>query len=292
MRVLITGGTGMLGHKLVQQLSKNFEIHSTIRGSFGDVQRFGIYERDRLIENVDLAETADIRRTIDAVKPDVVINAAGVIKQRPSSKDVVTTLMINSILPQRLAGLSSEHGFRLVVISTDCVFNGERGNYNENDPADAFDIYGRSKNLGEVSADNCLTLRTSIIGREFTAGHSLVEWFLSNRGGKVKGFRQAIYSGFPTIVFADIISNLLIQHPALSGIYHVSSDPIDKFRLLGMINEAYSAGVTIEPDDSFKIDRSLDSSRFRNETGFAPPTWPEMIDRMAADPTPYDKLRK
>ena len=282
----------MLGHKLVQRLSDEFEVYTTIRGTFEQVERFGIFQRSSVIENIDLAHEPDVRRSIEKVVPDAVINAAGVIKQIPSSKDVVTTLLVNSILPHRIASLGREYGFRTVVISTDCVFKGDKGNYSEMDEADASDLYGRSKNLGEVSDDNCLTLRTSIIGRELRAGHSLVEWFLSNRGGKVEGFRRAIYSGFPTIVFADIISNLLSRNPTLSGTYHVSSDPIDKFTLLNMINDAYDAGIDIQPQDEFCIDRSLDSSEFRSATGFKPQSWQEMIERMAGDPTAYDSFVK
>jgi dTDP-4-dehydrorhamnose reductase len=292
MRVLITGGNGMLGHKLVQRLSADFDVFATLRGSFSEVERFGIFDRKLIIENVDLIDENAIRGAVKSIKPDVVINAAGVIKQRPTSKDVVNTLLVNSILPHRLAALGHELGFRVIVISTDCVFSGTKGNYSEDEPADALDLYGRSKNLGEIDGDNCLTVRTSIIGRELQMGHSLIEWFLSNRGGKVKGFNHAIYSGFPTIVFADIISNLLLEHKALSETYHVSSDPIDKYTLLGLVNDAYRAGIEIERDDTFAIDRSLDSSKFRSQTGFKPVSWSEMIDRMASDPTPYDSFLK
>lgn len=292
MKVLITGGSGMLGHKLVQRLSSDFDVFATIRGSFDTVERFSIFDRQSVVENVDLSDEIQIRAAVECVKPDVVINAAGVIKQRPTSLDVVNTLLINSILPHRLAALGREYGFRTIVISTDCVFSGTKGRYSESDPADADDLYGKSKNLGEVIDPNCLTIRTSIIGRELQTGHSLVEWFLSNRGGKVKGFTRAIYSGFPTIVFADIISSLLTAYPKLSGLYHVSSEPIDKFTLLSLVNNVYNAGIKIEPDDSFVIDRSLRSSKFRKETGFQSQSWEEMIDQMASDPTPYDSFNR
>lgn len=288
MKVLITGGTGMLGHKLYQRLSAGFEVFATIRGPFESVERFGIFQRDSTIENIDLSDDSEVRRAVEFVRPDVLINAAGVIKQRPSSKDVVTTLSINSILPHRLAALGQEYGFRTIVISTDCVFSGAKGNYSETDEPDAKDLYGISKRLGELTGEDCLTLRTSIIGRELQTGHSLVEWFLSNRGGSVKGFTRAIYSGFPTVVFADIISNLLVNFPQLSGIYHVSSDPIDKCTLLELVNAAFGAKVQIEPDDTFVIDRSLDSSKFRHEASFEPLAWDKMIKLMASDTTPYE----
>lgn len=292
MRILIFGGNGMLGHKLVQVLGEKLEVWTTIRGEFSGAERFGIFNRDRAIERVDVTDLASVRRAIETAKPNVVINAVGVVKQLPTSKDVVKTLLINSIFPHQLAGLSEEFGFRLICISTDCVFDGRKGNYNEQDDANALDLYGRSKNLGEVSGGNCLTLRTSIIGRELDTNHSLVEWFLSSRGGKINGFVNAIYSGFPTIVFADIITDLILNHGGLSGLFHVSSEPISKFRVLELINEDFRAGVQIEPFEDFTIDRSLNSTKFRDATGFKPQPWEKMIERMATDATPYDTWRR
>src|SRR6476659_8577315 len=160
MRVLITGGTGMIGHKLYQRLSESLDAFVTIRGTFDDVRRFGIFDRNSVIENIDLSRDDDILKAIDSVRPDVVFNAAGVIKQIPSSKDVVITLSLSSILPHKLSTLGREHGFRTIVVSTDCVFTGTKGNYSESDLADSLDLYGVSKKLGEVIDENCLTLRT------------------------------------------------------------------------------------------------------------------------------------
>ena len=291
-RILVIGGKGMLGHKLVQQLSDRFEVYSTLRMSFDTVENYHLYQRERTVEGVNVNSDADLARAFDKSRPDVVINAVGIVKQVPTSSDVVTTLKVNSILPHRLYQMSAEYGFRLILISTDCVFAGDKGNYAEDDKADALDVYGSSKRLGEVNGGRCLTIRTSIIGRELSTNHSLIEWFLANRGGRVKGFTRAIYSGFPTIVFADIIADLLLKHPDLEGLYHISSEPVDKFRLLSLVNESYKAGIEIEPDDSFVIDRSLNSSKFRAATGFAPPDWESMIDRMRSDRTPYDRWRK
>jgi dTDP-4-dehydrorhamnose reductase len=222
----------------------------------------------------------------------VIINAVGIIKQLPSSKNVVKTLSINSIFPHKLVEVADRYSAKLIQISTDCVFDGEKGNYTEEDVSNATDVYGKSKNLGEIVGANCLTLRTSIIGRELQTSHSLVEWFLSSRGKKIKGFSNAIYSGFPTIVLADIIADLIHNHKDLAGLYHVSSEPINKLELLKLLNKAYRAEVEIKPFDDFRIDRSLDSSKFRQETGFSPASWEKMIERMANDPTPYQKWRK
>ena len=292
MKVLVLGGNGMLGHKLVQHLSSQFDVWTTVRQPFESIRRFGIFSEEKTLDRVHVDDASILEGVIAELRPDVVINAIGVIKQRPSSRDVITTLTVNSILPHRLCELSRRLGFRLICVSTDCVFSGDKGMYIEADPSDASDLYGRSKSLGEVTDENCLTVRTSIIGRELASNHSMVEWFLSNRGGKVNGYANAIYSGFPTIVFADIIRSLLFEHRQLRGLYHISSDPIDKYSLLVLANQAYGANVTIEPDESFRLDRSLDSSKFRQLTGFQPKPWEEMVEQMANDPTPYEEWRK
>ncbi len=291
MRILIFGSTGMLGHKLVQMLGAKFDVWATIKSDFPEVERFDIFARDRAVERVDVSDVVSVRSAIETAKPDVVINAVGIIKQLQPLEDAVQTLAINSVFPHLLAALSREYGFRLITVSTDCVFNGEKGNYTETDLPNARDLYGISKFLGEVKYDNCLTIRTSIIGEELAANHSLVEWFLSNRGQTVRGYVNAIYSGFPTNVLAEILSGIIADHPQLHGVYHVSSDSISKFELLRLLNEYYQANVTIEAYEEFVIDRSLDSSAFRRATGFEPRGWREMIEQMAADSTPYEKWR-
>lgn len=282
----------MLGHKLIQQLDPEFEVFGTLRGEVATVERFGIFDPQRMIPGVNPESAESIENAIAAVRPDVVINAIGVIKQVPNAKDVINTLTINSIFPHRLGDAAERYGFRLFIVSTDCVFNGKKGHYNEDDITNATDLYGKSKALGEVIGTKCLTIRTSIIGRELWTGHSLVEWVLSNRGKRIRGFTNAIYSGFPTIVFADILRSLIIDHKELSGLYHIASEPINKFELVSLINKYYAAGLNIEPYGDFVIDRSLDGSRFNAQTGFRPAGWEEMVMRMAQDPTPYDNWRR
>jgi dTDP-4-dehydrorhamnose reductase len=291
MRILILGGSGMLGHKLLQAWQERFDVWTTVKNKFSDYGHYEIFDRKKTFELVDAEQPQNIGEVIKKIRPAVIFNAIGIIKQLPSSKNVIKTLTINSILPHRLAEMAEKYDARLINISTDCVFNGKKGNYTEEDPPDAEDVYGKSKNLGEVTGENCLTLRTSIIGRELRTNHSLVEWFLSNRAKQVRGFVNAIYTGFPTIILADIISDLLENHPRLSGLYHLSSEPVNKFELLNLIKAAYKIEIEIEPFEDFRVDRSLDSTKFRQATGFQPLSWPEMIRRMAADPTPYEAWR-
>lgn len=292
MKVLVLGACGMLGHKLVQTWKERFDVTATVRADASDALRFGIFDGAEIVGGVRADEFSTVAGVIDRVRPDVIFNAIGIVKQLPTSKNVVTTLTVNSIFPHLLAGSAAEVGARLITISTDCVFDGVNGGYTESSVSNATDLYGRSKSLGEVVEGNCLTIRTSIIGRELSSGHSLVEWFLGNRGRRVKGFRKAIYSGFPTVVLADIVADLIESRPDLNGLWQVSSDPIDKFELLRLMNDAYGARVEIDEDNEFAIDRSLDSTRFRIETGYAPPSWADLVATMADDATPYDEIKK
>jgi dTDP-4-dehydrorhamnose reductase len=292
MKILIIGGTGMLGHKAVQILQKKFDTYVTVRNQFSEIERFEIFEKAHTFTEVEIENSDALRNIIDDIKPVFIINAVGIIKQLESSKNVIKTLTVNSIFPHKLAEAAAENGAKVITVSTDCVFRGDKGNYKEEDISDAIDLYGKSKYLGELYADHCLTLRTSIIGREIGSEHSLVEWFLSNRGGKVKGFTNAIYSGFPTIVLVEIMSNLIAQKTKLHGLYHLASRPINKYELIKLINEKFNAGVEIEPFADFYIDRSLNAEKFQKAAGFAVPEWKTMIERMADDPTPYDHWRK
>ena len=279
----------MLGHKLVQVLQNDLDVWATVRRSLDEIERFGIFERSQTIESLDVLDTKALRSSIDLTKPDVVVNAIGVVKQQYGA-DPGEMLSLNADLPHTLASMSKDLGFRLITISTDCVFSGSKGSYREIDRPDAIDIYGKSKLKGEVTDPNCLTLRTSMIGRELDTCHSLVEWMLAHRNKEVRGYVNAIFSGFPTICLAQTIAAVITDHPALTGVYHVSSEAISKYDLLKLINEEYDANIRIIPDNSVRIDRSLNSDRFQAQTGIKPASWPDMICQMADDPTPYDRF--
>ena len=281
----------MLGHKLIQVLSKNFETATTIRSKKSCFESFGLQNQTKIYEQIDIENIKGVENAIINFKPEFVINAVGIIKQLPESKKGNLILDINSIFPKTLSLLTQKYQFKLINISTDCVFSGKKGNYNESDISDAEDLYGKSKYLGEVTGENCLTIRTSIIGREIFTCHSLIEWFLSNQGKTVKGYKNAIYTGFPTLVLSEIISDLIKEYPGLTGLFHISSNPINKFELLNLVKKEFKLNIEIKPFEDFIIDRSLDSTKFRNKTGFAPDSWEQMIADMANDPTPYDKWR-
>lgn len=281
-RVLVLGATGMLGNAVYRFFSDSdgFETCATAR-SPALLNRFAEAAKNNIILGVDVENMDVMARVFADHRPDVVINCIGVVKQLSSAKDPLVSIPVNSMLPHRLSALCVLSGARFIHISTDCVFNGEKGAYGEDDIPDANDLYGRTKFLGEVDAPHAITLRTSIIGRELAGAHSLVDWFLS-QSGPIKGFRRAIFSGLPTCELARVIRDFVLPARELHGLYHVSSDPIDKYTLLSLIAARYGSKAQINPDDEFSIDRSLNSDRFTSATGYRSPAWPELVASMHA----------
>lgn len=281
MRILILGATGMLGSMVftVLSASREHEVFATLRD---DKMRshFEIEVQQSLISQVDVLDHDRLVEVFDQVQPDCVINCVGVIKQLASANNPLTVLPLNALFPHKLAELCNDRGARLIHISTDCVFNGRKGAYREQDISNAEDLYGKSKYIGELhDLPNAVTLRTSIIGHELNSQDSLVDWFLSQQGA-VKGYKKAIFSGLPTVELAEVIKNFVLPDMELTGLYHVSAEPIDKYTLLNLIAETYGKEVTILSDESVQIDRSLDSTRFKQNTGYQPPSWPTLIEKM------------
>lgn len=287
MRVLIFGGDGMLGHQLLLYMRKRHDIRVTLRLGHDTYEKYSLFDDGTAYYGIDATRTDSLWKVVTDFHPDAVVNAIGIVKQRPDAKQVIPSLEINSLLPHRLAQVCGEIGARLLHMSTDCVFSGRKGNYSETDQPDAEDLYGRSKLLGEVVEQHCLTLRTSIIGSELSRKTGLLEWLLSHQGQTIKGYTKAIFSGFPTIELARIIERILVDLPNLHGLYHVASSPINKYKLLSLIRDRLHLPIAIEEDASFVCDRSLDASRFYREAGYSSPDWKTMIDDMAHQMTQH-----
>jgi dTDP-4-dehydrorhamnose reductase len=279
-KVLVVGASGMLGHAVVDVFahSPGYQTWGTLRS---DKARASLPTavQERILADVDAQDDSALHRVFQQVRPDVVVNCVGVVKQLAAADDPLESIPLNSLLPHRLARHCARVGSRLVHVSTDCVFTGSSGNYREEDTADARDLYGRSKLLGEVDEPHAITLRTSIIGEELVGAHGLVGWFLSQKGS-VKGFVHAIFSGLPTVTLARLIRDHVLRLPDLRGLYHVSAAAISKYDLLCLVGAAFDHGIEIVPDDKLKIDRSLDSTRFRRATGWQPPEWSQLIREM------------
>lgn len=279
-RVLVLGASGMLGNAVLRLFaqSQGYQVFGSVRSSAAR-RLLPSNLHSSVIAGVDVDNVDSLTRLFAVVHPDVVINCVGLVKQLAEADDPLSAIPINALLPHRLARLCEVAGARLVQMGTDCVFSGAKGLYTETDVADAKDLYGRSKYLGEVDYPHAITLRTSIIGHELDGARSLVGWFLAQEGA-VKGYKRAIFSGLPTVEVARVIRDHVIPCPELHGVYHVSADPINKFELLTLIAQVYGKTIDISADAQLVIDRSLDSTRFRQATGFAPKPWPELLRTM------------
>jgi dTDP-4-dehydrorhamnose reductase len=281
-RILVVGASGMLGHEAMRVLAPDFEVWGACRNP-ELLPDLGVPE-ERLLGGLDATDPGDAYRLLDMVEPDVVINALGIVKHRPEATDAIPSIEVNSLWPHVLADACVAANARMVHVSTDCVFSGSRGGYREDDVPDAFDLYGRSKLLGEVTeCENVVTLRTSIIGWQLGDPIGLVAWFAAHRHEALKGFTKAVFSGLTTQALTEMIRDVVLPDASLSGLWHVSAEPIDKHTLLSELAEKLDWDVNLTPSEAFVIDRTLDSSRFRERTGWTPPSWDEMLEALAAE---------
>lgn len=279
MKILVLGASGMLGNAMLRVMSAQeaWSVFGTVRGA--NPALHAAAPRAVLIPGIHADQPDSLLAAFAQARPDVVINCVGLVKQLSNAEDPLVAVPINTLLPHRLARMCEVAGARLVHVSTDCVFSGKQGSYKELDEADAQDVYGRSKLLGEVDYPHAVTLRTSIIGHELRSAHGLIDWFLSQQA-QVKGYTKAVFSGLPTCELARVVRDFVIPHASLRGVYHVAAEPISKHDLLQIVNREYGKNLQIEPDDQVKINRSLDASRFREATGYVAPAWPDLIAQM------------
>lgn len=279
MKLLIFGITGMLGHVLWKKLKKEYEVFGTIRKRLDDLNKVMLFPRNdsgNIIENIDALSEESTDKAIKIAEPEVIINCIGIVKQLKEAQDPTLSISVNSLFPHILAKICKPNNIRLIHISTDCIFSGRKGMYVEMDISDAEDLYGRTKYLGEVDGVNCLTIRTSFIGRELRGRKSLLEWFLVQKG-QIRGYKKAIFSGLTTYAFAEILKEIIDKYPKLSGIYHIASDPISKYELLIRLKNIYQKDVDIIPDETIIVDRSLDPGKFKRDTSIRIPDWDEML---------------
>ena len=273
----------MLGHKAFEILSLNdkYEVYGTLR-SENDIKKYFSESKNcrNIFSEIDALDLNSVFDIIDSLRPDLVINCIGIIKQLKESHNALLSIEINSLFPHKLADHIKGSKIRLIHISTDCVFSGDKGNYIETDHSDAKDLYGKTKFLGElINYNNCITIRTSIIGPELQTKVSLLEWFLSQKG-EVNGYVNAIYSGLTTNELILIIEKYIIPAPEKKGLYHLSSDPISKYNLLKIIAKIYNKKIKINPFNEFKNNKSLNCDKFIDDFNFKKKSWVQMIKEL------------
>lgn len=284
MRVLVLGGTGMLGFQLLKSgLKSDIEFFAVVRNKNLICEKMPSFPLDNIFEIDDINNFKVLSEILDLINPEFVINAIGIVKQSNFGKDYIANIEINSLLPHKLADLCETRRIRLIHISTDCVFDGEKGNYSLSDTSNAKDLYGRSKYLGEIDYGNHITLRTSIIGHEISGNnHGLLDWFLNSRN-QVNGYYKAIFSGLTTLELSKIIINVVLNKDSPSGVFQVASEPIDKLHLLELIKKVYKKDIEILSFDEIVIDRSLDGSHFNKIFKYKVSAWGLMIQELKAE---------
>lgn len=271
----------MLGFQLLKEcISRDLDVFATVRNPDKLPSEITIKNEGRLYRLDDATDWNQLERCLQTIQPEFVVNCIGIVKQSNLAKDPVASITVNSLLPHKLHNYGSEYGFRVIQISTDCVFRGDKGMYKESDFPDALDLYGRSKMLGEIDAKGAITLRTSIIGHELgSSANGLLEWFLS-ANDKVEGYHEAIFSGLTTNELSNVILDKVILSELEDGLYHVAAEPINKYDLLKLIANIYGKEIIIKPSNRVKINRSLNGDKFSNATGYRVPGWEKMIGDM------------
>lgn len=281
MRILILGGSGMIGHQLFTNIQKKHTVKVTLRKELSHYNHYKLFSAANSYPKLDSKNIPGFEAAINDFMPDVIINALGDINQSRAEKSPLNSIEVNAAFPHIMANMSLKYNVRFIQISTDCVFLGTKGNYVESDKPDAVMVYGRSKALGEVMYPKSLTLRTSTIGLELGEPHNLIGWFLSQKG-KIKGYKNAIYTGVITAELARVIEFIITKHPEMTGIWQVASEPISKFEILTKLKEKLGLhSIEIEPDAKFHCDRSLNPTKFLEYTGYTMPSWESMLDELA-----------
>lgn len=289
-KVLVLGITGLIGSNIFRYLKSIDEVD--VYGTFRSHRKEFFYDSNLINNKIfkcDIFDYDDLLQIIQKIKPKFVINCIGLTKHQ---KNIAKKIFfeINAKFPQKLAISSDDFSYKLIHISTDCIYSGKKGMYREFDPSDANDDYGKSKAEGEQLTNNALILRTSTIGHEFYNNYGLLNWFLSQDKTCV-GFKKAIFSGVPTNIFSEIIYNIIVNYQYLSGTYNIAADPIDKYSLLKIIARIYKKNINIISDSTFMIDRSLDGSKFNNLTKTKLPSWEILIESMYDNSQKYIKPR-
>lgn len=288
MKILVLGGSGMVGHKIWQSLKEHFpETYASVRKEAEHYEKFSLFDKELLIDNLDVLNRKELISTLNRVKPKYVINCIAVTLRRNALNWYSETIYLNSMLPHLLNEWAQENNSKVIHFSTDCVFSGREGSYTEESPTDAQDLYGQSKALGELKSPNALTLRCSFIGREIEHKTELLEWFLSQEGKSIQGYDRVIFSGVTTIQMGKYVYRLIREDVPISGIYQIASPQISKYELLCRIKEQFNCDIGIERDTTHISNKSLIAEKFFIETGYERPSWDVMIDELCKDPYKY-----
>lgn len=292
MKILVIGATGMLGHKMLQILGHEFpnQVYGSTSGPKAKIEKFNLVPAMNLLEFVNIENMQQTLEQLDQLKPQVVVNCSGITLRKIDQAQIEKNFHINSYFPRVLSLWCQNNQSRLIHFSTDCVFDGQKGNYTEKDFPTAHDIYGRSKYLGEVEALRTLTLRVSIVGRELFGKTELLEWFLAQKNKTIQGYSEVYYSGLTTNFLAREVVRILKEFPDLSGLYQISSERISKYDLLVLADQIFKNQTEITKESGKHSDKSLNCDKYASVTKFKKPQWAPMLQALAQDPFLYERV--
>ena len=283
-KILILGANGMIGHKVYQVLSKyNNDVWVHFRNLVNLDDKSLFHDKSKIIDGLDLSNFKELEVCLNSLMPDIIINAAGITIRRGVNESLFKSILLNSVLPNFLNIWVVKNNKRLLHFSTDCVFSGKDGSYDENSNLDAQDVYGKTKGLGEVISNNSLTIRGSMIGRELENKTELLEWFLSKKKDIVNGYTNVIYSGITTLQMAYFINEIIFKFPNMNGLFNVASKPITKYDLLILLNKHFNNQSIIIKDETYISKKNLLAQKFYNTTNFCIPEWEDMIIELKKD---------
>jgi len=283
-KILILGANGMIGHKVYQVLSKyHTDVWAHQRKLINSNDKIFFKNKSKVVQGLDLSNFNKLEECLNSLMPDIIINAAGITIRRGVNESLFKSIILNSALPHFLNTWVEKNNRRLIHFSTDCVFSGNEGSYEENTDLDAQDVYGKTKGLGEVISKHTITLRGSMIGRELNNRTELLEWFLSKKNVEVKGYSNVIYSGITTLQMAHFVNKIILNFPNLAGLFNVASKPITKFDLLILLNKHFDNNSKIIKDETYISKKNLVANKFYNTTNFRIPDWEDMIIELKND---------
>lgn len=293
MRILILGVSGLIGHKLFQVLSQNCDVFATLHKSKSDYGDLPLFSKNNVIDKIDVSDFDALETVLLHVNPDVILNCVGITRRKIKEDSPLEAILINAVFPHKLANWAKKNNKRVIHFSTDCVFDGKTGNYNEQSLTTAEDLYGRTKALGEINYNHTLTIRSSFIGQELFDKTELLDWFLAQDGKKIKGYKNVFYSGVSNQFMASVVENIILNFPNLSGLYQLAPEkPISKYDLLCLAKEAYGIDVEIEQDEKHVHMPTLDATKLRNEINLQIPSWKDMLKDLALNNDFYSHTNK
>lgn len=281
MKVIVLGISGLIGSYVFKECSKKFNTFGTLRKSKKEYEEITLFKKKKIIYNIDILNFNSLLAILNDFKPDFIINCIGITK-RKINKNIDKVIEVNSLYPHKLANWGLKNNSKVVHFSTDCVFNGLKGNYDENSPTDAFDIYGKTKALGEINYKHTLTIRSSFIGAELYDKTELLEWVFSKNGKKINGFKKTMYSGVSTLFLAKFIVKIINENISLSGLYNLAPQkPISKYDLICIIKEKFKLKLEIIPDNEIIHNPTLNGTKLRSKLNFKIPTWDTMLNNLS-----------